>query len=132
MERTWRQDSTTRAADLTPVPSPPPRYRYRILYVGNDYALEATLRASLADLSCQVVRCPASGGLFVARIFIEAKIPYALFLFDEVLAGMTGEELARFTRSLAHRAGTPILIVKESDDVTALADRIRRLLDRGE
>ncbi len=89
------------------------------------------LRDRLTDLSCQVVRCPASGGLFVARIFIEAKIPYTLFLFDEVLADSSGEELERFALSLAHRAGTPTLIVKESEDIPALAERVRRLLDRG-
>jgi hypothetical protein len=110
----------------------PPRYRYRILYVGDDYALSHALRDRLADLPCQVVRCPASGGLFVARIFIEAKIPYALFLFDEALAGSSGEELARFALSLPHRAGTPTLIVKEAGDAAALAEGVRRLLGEGD
>jgi hypothetical protein len=109
----------------------PPRYRYRILYVGDDYALSHALRDRLADLPCQVVRCPASGGVTVARIFIGAEIPYTLFLFDEVLGGTTGEELERFALSLDHRAGTPTLIVREADDVEALAERVRRLLDRG-
>lgn len=108
---------------------PSPRYRYRVLYVGDSYALLAALRDRLADLSCQVVRCPA-GGVEHARRFINA-IPYTLFLFDEVLGGTTGEGLERFALSLTHRAGTPAFIVEEAGDVEAMAERVRRLLNRG-
>jgi response regulator of citrate/malate metabolism len=104
-------------------------YCYRVLYVGDDYALTAALRARLADLSCLVVRCPAHG-VWLARRFINA-ISYTLLLFDEVLADSSGEELAGFVLSLDHRAGTPTLIVREADDVEALAESVRRLLDRG-
>jgi hypothetical protein len=105
-------------------------YRYRVLYVGDNYTLPAALRDRLADLSCQIVRCPAHG-VWLARRFITSDITYTLFLFDEALVDTTGEELARFTLSLDHRADTPTLIVKESDDVLASAERVRRLLDRG-
>ncbi len=91
--------------------------------------LEA-LRDRLADLSCLVVRCPANG-VPEARTFIGSAIPYTVFLFDEVLVGETGEELKRFALSLSHRAGTPALIVKESGDVPALADRVEHLLRTG-
>jgi hypothetical protein len=109
---------------------PSPRYRHRVLYVGSDFALLAALQDGLADLSCKVVRCPANG-VREARRFIRSDIPYTAFLFDETLVDTTGEELARFTRSLDHRGGTPTLIVRESDDVAALAERVGRLLDRG-
>lgn len=102
---------------------PPPRYRYRILYVGDNYALSAALRDQLTDLSCQVVRCPANI-VWLARRFI-GSIPYTMFLFDEVLVGMSGEELAHFTRG---QRDAPILIVKESEDVEDLTDRVRDLI----
>ena len=108
---------------------PSPRYRYRVLYVGDSFALLMALRVCLADLSCFVVRCPANG-VPEARTFIN-DIPYTLFLFDEVLGRTTGEELERFALSLDRRAGTPAFIVKEAGDVEALTGRVRRLLDRG-
>ena len=85
------------------------------------------LQDRLADLSCLVVRCPADG-VPEARLFIGSEIPYAAFLFDEVLGGATGEELGRFALSLPHRAGTPTLIAKEADDAGAVAEEVRRRL----
>lgn len=131
LERTWRQDSTTsprpEPGRLLTVPSP---YQRRgVLYVGQNYALLAALQDRLADLKCHVVRCPAHG-VPEARLFIESEIPYAALLFDEVLVGATGAELERFALSLPHRAGTPTLIVRESDGAAAVAERVRRLLKR--
>lgn len=85
------------------------------------------LQVGLADLSCHVVRCPANG-VPEARLFIGSEIPYDVFLFDDVLTGASGDELARFALSLPHRAGTHALIVREADDATASAGRVRRLL----
>jgi CheY-like chemotaxis protein len=104
---------------------PSPRSRYRILYVGDNYALLAALQDQLARLDSLVVRVPANG-VPEACAFIRSDIPYSAFLFDEVLTGATGEELARF--ALAQRADTPVLIVKESDGVKDLANRVGRLL----
>ena len=109
---------------------PSPYQRRNVLYVGQDYALLAALQQRLAELGGLVVRCPAHG-VPEARLFMESDIPYDVFLFDETLAGATGAELERFARSLPHRADTPTLIVKEADDVTAVAERVRRLMDRG-
>ncbi|HEY9282926.1 MAG TPA: hypothetical protein VIP46_05690 [Pyrinomonadaceae bacterium] len=106
---------------------PSPRHRHRVLYVGNSYDLLKALQDRLSDLSCHVVRCPANG-VPEARLFIGSEIPYDVFLFDASLAGATGEGLARFALSLPHRAGTPALIVKEADDVTASAEGVSRLL----
>lgn len=99
----------------------------RVLYVGRDYALLAALRYGLAGLDCMVVRHPADG-LSTARLLIGSDIPYEVLLFDAVLVGATGAELARFALSLPNRAGTPTLIVKEADDTTAIAERVGRLL----
>lgn len=108
------------------MPSPYRRPR-SVPYVGQDYALLAALRGRLAELDCLVVRCPANG-VPEARLFIESEIPYDVFLFDAALVGATGAELARFALSLPHRAGMPVLIVQEADDITALAERVSRLL----
>lgn len=110
---------------------PSPCHRYRVLYVGNNYALLKALQDRLTDLDCLVVRCPANG-VPEARTFIGSSIPYTVFLFDEVLSGETGEGLACFARSLLHRVQTPVFILKEFDDVLTLADRVRRLLGTGD
>jgi DNA-binding response OmpR family regulator len=97
-------------------PSRPKRWKYRILYVGRDLALTVFLKDALNPLDCYVVRCPRGTE---ARIFIESEMPYiggsaikySLFLFDEQLPDMTGIELAQLTRSIKHRAATPIVIL---------------------
>ena len=73
---------------------------HKILYVGADLALLASLKETLKD--CQVVRSPAG----VSRVLIESKIDYALLLFDGELT-----ELADFARALAHRQHTPVIIL---------------------
>ncbi|MGB7926115.1 MAG: hypothetical protein WCF57_22940 [Pyrinomonadaceae bacterium] len=42
-----------------------------------------------------------------------SAIKYSLFLFDEQLPDMTGIELAQFTRSIKHRATTPIVVLSK-------------------
>jgi hypothetical protein len=51
-----------------------------------------------------------------------------LLLFDEELLDGTGLELAEFVGSLAHRQGTPFIIVKKPDDFGLLVRTIRHLL----
>ena len=110
---------------------PSPVRRRNILYVGKNYALLKALQDRLADLDCMVVRHPADG-LSTARLLIGSDIPYEVLLFDELMVGAAGVELARFALSLPHREGTPIFIVKEADDVPALADGVRQLLAGGD
>jgi hypothetical protein len=73
---------------------------HRILYVGADLALLASLKAALKD--CQVVRSPGA----VARTFVESKLNYSLLIFDSEFS-----ELADFARSLPHRQHKPVLIM---------------------
>jgi DNA-binding response OmpR family regulator len=107
------------------MPSRPKRWKYRILYVGLDYALTAFLKVTFNRLDCFVVRCP-SGRL--SYCLIESEIKYSLLLFDEQLLDMTGKELAEFARAVKHRKQIPILIVEKSDDLSVLASEIVRLL----
>jgi len=72
----------------------------RVLYVGADLALLASLKGALKD--CRVVRSPGA----VACLLIESKIDYSLLLFDGELTG-----LADFARSLPHRQHTPVFIL---------------------
>ena len=95
---------------------------YRILYVGLDHKLMKYLEESLDD--CWIVRAPIG---LIARPFIE-KLKHSLLLFDDELMDTTGQELACFTRSLAHRQRTPIIIVRSSDNFELLARTIARLL----
>ncbi|HEY0406325.1 MAG TPA: hypothetical protein VGC89_11395 [Pyrinomonadaceae bacterium] len=95
---------------------------YRILYVGLDLTLLKYLEDSFQD--CWIVRAPAA---CVARSFIE-RLKYSLFVFDEELMDTTGRELAAFAGTLAESERTPIVIVKESDELAAVARRIKRWL----
>ena len=97
-------------------------YSHRILYAGHRLALLKFLQGKLAD--CVVLRCPDGSQ---AKLFIE-RINYSLLLFDEELPDATGQELARFVRTLAHGERTPTIIVKKSDNCELLARTIRRLL----
>jgi hypothetical protein len=83
----------------------------RVLYVGADLDLLASLKAGLKD--CRVVRSP--GG--VARTLVESEINYSLLIFDSEFA-----ELADFARSLPHREHTPVLILPAGE-----ADAVERL-----
>ncbi|HEX8000904.1 MAG TPA: hypothetical protein VF528_21160 [Pyrinomonadaceae bacterium] len=95
---------------------------HRILYVGLNLQLMHYLEDELED--CWIVRAPAA---CVARLFID-KLNYSLLLFDEVLLDTTGLALASFTRGLAHRERTPIIIVKNADNLNLLSRAITRRL----
>jgi DNA-binding response OmpR family regulator len=99
-----------------------PRYSHRILYAGHDLSLLKFLNEILED--CQIVRC---GDGTQARLFIE-KINYLLLLFDKKLPDTTGAELESYTRTVAGRGLTPIIIVKKSDSYDVLARTITHLL----
>ena len=95
---------------------------YRILYVGLDHELMRYLEESMVE--CWLTRAPTG---LIARLFIE-RLKHSLLLFDEILPDTTGESLACFTRSLAHREGTPIIIVKKFGDVQSLTQAILNIL----
>ena len=95
---------------------------YRILYVGLDSELMKYLEQHLTD--CWTTRAPSGS---VARPFI-AQLKLSLILFDELLMDTTAQELTCFTRALANRKCTPIIIVKKSDNFELLARTITRLL----
>jgi DNA-binding response OmpR family regulator len=94
-------------------------YRYRILYVGNDLALQKYLQSELRD--CQVVRCPDGSALTLIK-----EISYSLLLFDEVLPDMTGKELAGLTRALPHRERTPIITIRAGECGAKIVETIAR------
>ncbi len=93
----------------------------RILYSGADYVLSDLLKDALKSLDCFVVRSPVA----TARMFIKSDIKYTLLLFDDDPAGA---ESVSYTRTLAHRQHTPVVIVKNSEDFDRLLDTIRRRL----
>jgi CheY-like chemotaxis protein len=98
-------------------------YRYRILYVGNDLALQKYLQSELGD--CQVVRCPDGSALTLIK-----HISYSLLLFDEELPDMMGKELAQSVRSLEHREQTPIIVCRKSECCASVARAIKRILTK--
>jgi hypothetical protein len=104
---------------------PVPVYRYRVLYVGRNLALAQFFNRALADISCDVSYFPAT---WLARPVIESYGAYTLFLFDEQLPETTGAELPQFAATLRHRARTPHLIHKPTDDFNRFAHTIRIIL----
>lgn len=94
---------------------------YRLLYAGDILALPARLRDGLTGLDCFVVYSPVGS----VRTLIKSDIKYSLLLFDDTAAGV---ELERFARSLAHRARTPVMLVKESEGFGRILDVVRRRL----
>lgn len=102
-------------------PMPAPRASRRILYAGDIHILPARLRDGLSGLDCFVVYSPVG----LARTLIRSDIKYSLLLFDDTAAG---RELERFTRSLTHRAQTPIVLIKKAQGVNSIVDALARLL----
>ena len=103
-----------------------PTYRYKILYVGANYALAKYLNHELKELDCFVEYCSP---LWQPHLFIESDIKYALLLVDEQLPETTGAEFTQFVRSLRHRKDLPIIAVKKSDGFNVLAQTILSLLN---
>ena len=95
---------------------------HRVLYVGADLALLASLKAALKD--CRVVRSPG----VVAHTLTESKINYSLLILDNEL-----EKLADFARSLPHRQHTPVFILPadEADAIETLTTVVCLLARQG-
>lgn len=94
---------------------------HHILYAGDAHDLPKLLRDALRHLDCFVVRSPAA----TARTPIRSDIKSSLLLFDDDPAGA---ELERFARTLAHRARTPVVLVKKSEDCGRLLATVERHL----
>jgi len=97
------------------------RRPHRILYAGDSTDLPDRLRDGLNGPDCFVVYSPAG----LAPTFIASDIKYSVLIFDDTAAGVA---LEGFARSLAHRARTPVMLVKESEGLGKLLDTIRRRL----
>ncbi len=81
---------------------------------------------------CLIVRCPGGS---TEHALIKSSINYSLLLFDERLPDVTGQELAAYARTLAHRGKTPIIIFKKSENcdspvktiISALRAKLKQL-----
>jgi CheY-like chemotaxis protein len=118
----------------------------RILYAEDDQLVAAAVMETLEMEGWQVETC-SSGTAALSRVMSAA--PFDALLFDNELPGVRGVEIARRARELPRRRRTPILMMSASEcerearaagvdaylrkpqDVTQLADTIRRLLAAG-
>ena len=94
---------------------------HRILYEGDDTDLPARLRDALHAFDCFVVYSPVD----IARTLIRSDIKYSLLLFDD---DPSGAELEAYARTLEHRERTPVIMVKKSESLGVLIERIKRQL----
>jgi DNA-binding response OmpR family regulator len=97
--------------------------RFRLLYLGTDLDLVASLRTELTKLDYWLVTCSDRGS---AILLLKSEIPYDLLLLDLEWRGADGLKLARLAHSLGHRKRTPIMLVTAtelSNEVQALARR---------
>ena len=84
------------------------KFKYRLLYLGDDLELITALRKELADADCRVVACSDHGS---AILFLKSDIPYQELLIDWEWRGREGLELARLVHTLKHRSDlTPMLV----------------------
>lgn len=83
-----------------------------ILYAEDHAAVRHAVKEMLEREGWRVDAC-ADGTSALARL--EGGESYALLVFDNDLPGVDGTELTRRARSLAHRRGTPVVIVSASE-----------------
>jgi CheY-like chemotaxis protein len=114
-----------------------------ILYV-EDYKLLLNYVKEMLEAQGWRVDACRDGASALAKI--ESQISYDVMLFDDSLTDMSGLELARRARSLAHRRRTPIIMLsvggfaraahqagadvflKKPEDVDAIIGTINRLM----
>lgn len=119
----------------------------KILHVEDNQMVAAAVKETLEMEGWTVETC-ASGVVALGRI--QSAAPFDALLFDNELPGMRGVEIVRRARELPRRRSTPMLMLSASEcesealeagvdaylrkpqDVTALADTIRRLLARAD
>ena len=124
--------------------------KYRLLYLGNDMRLIASLRQVLTEPDYLLVACSDREG---ARLFLRSEIPYDLLLIDLEWRGTGGLKLARLAHSLRHRKRMPIILVVSTElnvsvqrsarkagvkewvtktpDMCAVSEAIRQLVESG-
>ena len=83
-----------------------------ILYAEDHAAIRLAVRETLEREGWRVVAC-ADGATALAKL--EGVESYALLIFDNLLPGLSGLELVRRARALAHRRSTPVVIVSASE-----------------
>ncbi len=116
-----------------------------ILYVEDDHLIAGMVKEMLEDEGWAVETCDDGAD---ALSKIESADDYDLMIFDQQLPHVTGLELIRRARSLAHRQQTPIIMLssrdverdarraganlylRKPDDALALPERAARLLAR--
>jgi CheY-like chemotaxis protein/tetratricopeptide (TPR) repeat protein len=116
---------------------------FSILHVEDNKLVSDTVRNVLKMEGWSVELC-ASGETGLRKL--EGNAPYDLLLFDNDLPGMSGVELVRRARRLAHRRKTPIIMLsavncereargagadvflRKPEDILRLAETISRLL----
>ena len=106
-----------------------PRYRYRILFIGEDRAALITyLNRKLEELDCHVSYVPSTE---LAHAFIKTDAEYHLLMFDEQMPEVSGAELVAFARTVHHRAATPCIVVPTDatpENSGHLVEQIKRVL----
>jgi CheY-like chemotaxis protein/tetratricopeptide (TPR) repeat protein len=83
-----------------------------ILHAEDDEAVASVVRDTLEARGWRVKTC--ADGITALRK-LASKVRYDLLLLDNDLPGVTGLELTRTTRKLAHRRRTPIIMFSASD-----------------
>ena len=85
---------------------------HTILYAEDDATLRRTVRETLELEGWSVVTC-AHGAAALA--LIEGGAHFDLLLLDNTMPGVSGLELTRRARTLAHRRHTPIVIFSATE-----------------
>ena len=93
---------------LAPAFPSPTEPEFRLLYLGNDIKLIATLRQVLAEPVYRLVTCSDRES---AVLFLKSDIPYEVLLIDLEWRGKNGLEVARLARKLRHRKRLPIVLL---------------------
>jgi DNA-binding response OmpR family regulator len=116
-----------------------------VLHVEDDTLVADTVSITLSDEGWSVETC-RDGAAAIERLQSGAR--YDVFIFANRLPDISGMELIRRTRALAHRQQTPIIMLSGDDveaqarrtgantflrkpeDVSTLAEAVARLLAR--
>jgi CheY-like chemotaxis protein len=97
--------------------------KFRLLYLGTDLKLIATLSKALTEPDYRLVSCSDRES---AIQFLKSKIRYDLLLIDLEWRGNEGLKLAQLAHSLRHRRRMPIILVT----ATGLSSQLERLARR--
>ena len=114
-----------------------------VLHVEDDAVVAEAVRVALEAEGCRVEAC-ADGADALSRL--QRTAPYDLLILDHELPGLSGLDLTRHVRALAHRRHLPVIIFSAADraddaraagadlflrkpqDAPALSTAVRRVL----